>query len=306
MALGAPTERVEPQAGRVAKREEELGMRTAKRSPPPDSSSSSAANSRIVSSIPRRPLAQRRTRLWSSSDSSVPRSAAQTSSAASRVKLPAKTARRAEQLLLGGVEQVVAPLDRRPQRALALGSVPAPAGEKRQRVLEPLEQLLRARAGACGPRRARPRAEARPGGGRSRARPRAAPRRAARARKSATASSSGSGSTGYSCSPAMRSSAREVTSRRRFGQRSSSSASAGAASITCSRLSSRSRSLVLADVLGDAVLRPDRLAHRGQHELAGRRQPQAGRRRRRRRSRSTSFGRNLQGEPRFAASRRAR
>ena len=42
-----------------------------------------------------------------------------TSSAASSVQPPAKTERRANELLLSGGEQVVAPLDRRPQRPLA-------------------------------------------------------------------------------------------------------------------------------------------------------------------------------------------
>ena len=50
------------------------------------------AYSRIVSSIPRRPLSQRRTRLLTTSDSRSSRSASQTASAASSEKLPLKTA----------------------------------------------------------------------------------------------------------------------------------------------------------------------------------------------------------------------
>ena len=51
-----------------------------------------------------------------------------------------------EELLLGLVEQVVAPGDRRPQRLLALRGVARAAGQQRQPVLEPLEQLRRATA----------------------------------------------------------------------------------------------------------------------------------------------------------------
>ena len=48
-----------------------------------------------------------------------------------------------EQALFLVVEQLVAPLDRRPQRLLALGQVAPAGGEERQPVLQPAEQLVR-------------------------------------------------------------------------------------------------------------------------------------------------------------------
>ena len=56
-----------------------------------------------------------------------------TSSAASSVQPPAKTERRAKRRCSSGVEQVVAPLDRRTERALTLGQVARPAGQQRRR-----------------------------------------------------------------------------------------------------------------------------------------------------------------------------
>src|SRR5207302_8407972 len=49
---------------------------------------------------------------------------------------------RKELLLLGG-QQLVAPLDRRAQRALPLGEIARAAGEQREALLEPLQDLLR-------------------------------------------------------------------------------------------------------------------------------------------------------------------
>ena len=58
-----------------------------------------------------------------------PVASAQTASAAAKVRPPSKTAQPPEQDLLGLVEQVVAPGDRRPQRLLPLGQVARPAGQ---------------------------------------------------------------------------------------------------------------------------------------------------------------------------------
>ena len=81
-----------------------------------------------------------RTRLLSTSDWSVSRSASQTSSADSRVQPPGRPRGGRTALLLLG-EQVVAPLDRRPQRLLAW--VDAAAGlEQVEPLPEPLEELL--------------------------------------------------------------------------------------------------------------------------------------------------------------------
>ena len=55
---------------------------------------------------------------------------------------PRKTASRAKSCCSSAVEQVVAPLDRRAQRPLALGQVAGAAGEQRQPLVEPLEELL--------------------------------------------------------------------------------------------------------------------------------------------------------------------
>ena len=87
-----------------------------------DRSSGSAANSRIVSSIQKR-SPERRRRLLSSSDSSESRSGAD-ASAASSVQ-PPRTPTAGRRALRLGREQVVAPLDRRPQRLLAWVGVAA-------------------------------------------------------------------------------------------------------------------------------------------------------------------------------------
>ena len=47
-----------------------------------------------------------------------------------------------EGLLLGSREQLVAPVDRRPQRALPLGQVPGTTGQERQALREALEDLV--------------------------------------------------------------------------------------------------------------------------------------------------------------------
>ena len=109
----------------------------------------------------------------------------------------------------------------------------------------------------------------------------------ARSTKSATASSRRSGSTGYSCSPEMRSAARLVTRNVRPGAASSTCDSIGAASASCSklsitrsacrparrsaRLSRRGRSLALPDGhgLGDRGQQQRRVPDRVQRDEEG-------------------------------------
>ena len=168
-----------------------------------------------------------------------------------------------EELLLGSVEQLVRPLDRRPERLLARLGVPA-ALEQVEPLREPLEDLgggrtlvlAAASSSASGSLSRRRQSSAIVSSGSSRE----------RAQKSSTASGSASGGTGYSTSPRIRSSSRLVTSSARFGQASSSGESSGAASTTCSKLSSSKQQLALADVLGQAVLRAQRLRDRLDHE----------------------------------------
>ena len=88
----------------------------------------------------------KRKRLFSTSDCSVSRSASHTSSAASSVQPPAKTARRANSSLLLGSEQVVAPVDGRAQRAAARGSASRPPVEQVEALRKPFEDLRAARA----------------------------------------------------------------------------------------------------------------------------------------------------------------
>ena len=147
----------------------------------------------------------------------------------------------AEEGLLLGVEQVVAPGDRVAHRLLAGRQVARPAGQQRQPLAPAGPAAPAARAPCSGRRPARSPAAARPGGGRSRRRPRAfagvsaksALTARARWTKRATAGSaarsatggrrrsgsgSASGGTGNSCSPPRRSGARLVTSTFRPGR----------------------------------------------------------------------------------------
>ena len=167
---------------------------------------------------PKRPLAQRRTRLLSISDCERRRGRRRRPPrAASRSKLPAKTASARKSALLVVVEELVAPLDRRAQRPLPLGRVPRAAGEERR------ARARGARAAASGRQqrrrarlRARARAAGRRGAGRSRRPPRS-PRTLGRSperarAKSVIASSSGSGATGNSLLAARLSGSRLVAS----------------------------------------------------------------------------------------------
>ena len=87
-------------------------------------------------------LHPRRTRLLSTRDSSVSRSVVQIRSAASSVPPPEKTAIRANRARSRSFSRSLAPLDRRAERALALGRVRGAGGEERQPLIEPGEQLL--------------------------------------------------------------------------------------------------------------------------------------------------------------------
>ena len=86
--------------------------------------------------------------------------------------------------------------------------------------------------------------------------------RRARSQKRETASGSASGGTGYSTSPCTRRSSRLVTRSVRLGQAPRSDESSGAASITCSTLSSEKEQLALGNVLGETVLRAEGLRDR--------------------------------------------
>ena len=83
-------------------------------------------------------------RLFSTSDATDRRGvASQTASAASSVKPPAKTERRANDALLVEIEQAEAPVDRGAKRSMALRRVARAAGQDRKPLLQPLEQLRR-------------------------------------------------------------------------------------------------------------------------------------------------------------------
>ena len=142
---------------------------------------------------------------------------------------------RAEETLLLLREQVVAPVDRRPQRLLSRVGVPA-ALQQVEPLGEALEDLRAARAPSRGRRRARPRAGGRRGGRRARRSPRSA--RAGSARRRARPPRTRRAAAPRTRPRPGRAGARgSCTSRVRFGQAARSAESSGAASITCSRLS---------------------------------------------------------------------
>ena len=104
----------------------------------------------------------------STSEAIASTSAPQIASAASSVQPPANTASRAKSSCSAGVEQVVAPGDRRAQRPLPFGRRARAAGEQGQPLLEPLEQHRRREQPSRARRRARSRAAGSRGVGRSR------------------------------------------------------------------------------------------------------------------------------------------
>ena len=196
----------------------------------------------------------------STSDATASMSAPQTSSAASSVQPPPKTARLSEQLLLAPVEQVVTPRDRRAQRPLAFGRRSRAAGEQRQPLVEPREQRRRRECldAGCGKfdrerQAVEPSADLRDlavrrdvGMDRGGALRRTARRPRARC----------SGSTGTSHSPSRCSGSRLVTSTVRFGDTlTSARRRRAAASSRCSKLSSRSSSRWSPTAAASVVLR---------------------------------------------------
>ena len=137
------------------------------------------------------------------------------------------------------IQQLVAPLDRGPQRHLAVGGVDRPLREQRETLARGDRAAQRARTRACARRRARSRAVMRRRARRSCAPLRAArsaPRERRRARPRRRAPAAGPR---YSRSARSRSGVRLVASSVRPGQAARSAEIAGAQSTTCSRLSSR-------------------------------------------------------------------
>jgi hypothetical protein len=154
----------------------------------------------------------------------------------------------AEKLLLVLREEAIAPLDRRAQSLLAFRQIARSSGEELEALIEALEQvLLREQLDSrCreldGERQIVETAadldDKRPVAIECETRLRAS----ARSVKSSIASVSARGGTGYSCSPERWSGARLVTRSLRRGAWASSWARGGAASVRCSKLSSRSSS----------------------------------------------------------------
>src|SRR6266511_4823910 len=91
----------------------------------------SKANSLIVSSMPSRPLAHRRTRLRSTSASTRSRGASHDRLGRDEIETAGEDGKAGEEALLLGFEEVVAPLDRCPERALTFGGVAWPSRQER-------------------------------------------------------------------------------------------------------------------------------------------------------------------------------
>ena len=185
-----------------------------------------------------------------SSDWRVSRSASATFSAASSVQPPANTLRRAKSACSSGREQLVRPLDRRPERLLASVRV-APSLEQVEALSEPVEQLLgaehrRARGGELDRERqvVEPPAQLLD---------RRRPARRGPARRTASTPSSGtSGGSGYSRSPLTRSSSRLVTSMPRFGHAASSARQLGRGLDHVLEVVEQDEHPLVGDVLGEA------------------------------------------------------
>ena len=296
----------------AAARSASAGSRPRAAGPPPSASPASASRSRRVlrgssragGSAPRRLRARPRPatcrpagRAGRAASSRRDGSPAQTASAASSVAAAGEdreAARRARRSRL--VEQVVAPVDRRPQRLLARQRGPAAAGQQAEAVVEAGGDLLDAAARARARPPARSRAGCRPAGGRlarppralplvereaGPARPRRARRRAATGRVAGElverrrrdrARGAASGGTRQAVSPGTPSGSRLVARMRRSGQPRSSALGQPArqASTRCSQLSSTSSSS-----------RPRRCVGRARRRAAapgGSRTPSAGQR----------------------------
>ena len=93
------------------------------------------------------------------------------------VEGPGEDGETVEQGLGRLVEQAVRPLDRGPQRLMALDSGPAPTGQQTEPLVEPRRRCRRGPSTGCGPRPARWRGGSRRGGGRCRPPPRGTRRR---------------------------------------------------------------------------------------------------------------------------------
>ena len=90
-----------------------------------------------------------------------------TASAASRSKLPANTDRRPSSTCSAPVQQRIGPVDRRPQRLLALQRGAAAPGQQPEPLVQAVVQAAPATSSAAGPRPARWPAASRPAAGRS-------------------------------------------------------------------------------------------------------------------------------------------
>ena len=171
------------------------------RRPRPAARARTGARSPAAGSAPPRSRSSAITSDWSTSEASrsstrsrsIP-SPAQTSSAASSVKPPAKTARRRSSACSSVGEQLVAPVDRRAQGLLARQRRARPAGQQPEAVREPACDLLDRRASAPARRPARSPAASR------RARWQICGHRLARSRRSPR-------SPGAPCAPARRTAA---------------------------------------------------------------------------------------------------
>ena len=133
----------------LGERQEVLGVAAPQLMAVADSCRRSPAYSRIVSSIVNlgsSSVPSRRVRPLSvneASPSTTARSSLwspQTLSAASMVHPPVKAASRANRSCSAGSRRPIARVDRRAQRALALGRVPCPSPQQQQPAVEPLQQ----------------------------------------------------------------------------------------------------------------------------------------------------------------------
>ena len=190
---------------------------------------------------------------------------------------PAKTANLANSSSLGVAQQVVAPLDRSAERLLAWVGVAATL----QQVESPRQALQDLRR----------RQDPRPGSGQLDGEGQvveaaaqlsmvSSPAVRTVPQKSSTASGSASGGTGYSTSPATRSSSRLVVIKRRLGHDSSRDGQLRRGFDDLLEVVDEEQHLALADVLGETILGTDRLAD-GRVTSAGSRSARAAPRRRR-------------------------
>ena len=170
---------------------------------------------------------------------------------------PTKTEKRAKEPLLLGREQVVAPLDCGAQCLLA-GIGVAAALQEVESLGEPLQDLLSVRGLSCARPRARRRAAGRRGGRRARRSPRLARAGSAR-RRARRPRGEASGGTAYSTSPlnAQELAARDEQSQ--VGTGAEERRELGSNLDHVLEVVEQEQHLPLCDVLGEPVVRPDRL-----------------------------------------------